>query len=630
MSTSTVRRVWPGIALLMAAAALPAQNSTRKIRQEPSELAARAGSAVPWREDFESAIADAKKSGKLVFWYIPTVVGSPMDRKEEIDRYMMGGPFSWPSTIALLKDHFVPIKENAGGARAKAMGIARGTFIEPGYLVLDGEGRMVAKLDQITTFQPQWFEAPLRRLVGQPIERFPCSVALTDAWASFQHGDHAGAAERAGLAALERGDDALFSEGMWLLGAAKFRLGRRKEALELWRGIAAHAQGNEESDQPFVQKAALEAEGHGPFVHGFEVYGELPAAVLTTTPSDGSRAPEGTYTEPELWQRSVAYLSGMADDDGVYRDSIYDFGGTDGLPNVHAAVTCLAGEALLAARARVDAGTLKLPEALTARVETLLQQMRSNALAEGWLSLSDRDEILWARAYALRFLLAWQQHRKADAETVDPGIHSAIAALIALQPETGVWFHEYGNPFATATALQALAFAKAQGFEVPQDHIDKGLRALAFNRTDKGAFTYGQTREGRTPRESVEAAAGRMPLCELGLYLHGASDQTKLLASVEAGLLHHGFLAAVRKYDDHADKLHYGGFFFWFDMLGRTEAIAELAAADARHRLAAQQHELVLKLPEFDGCFVDSHELGRCYGTAMALLCLDTLARAAQ
>jgi hypothetical protein len=29
-----------------------------------------------------------------------------------------------------------------------------------------------------------------------------------------------------------------------------------------------------------------------------------------------------------------------------------------------------------------------------------------------------------------------------------------------------------------------------------------------------------------------------------------------------------------------------------------------------------------LKLPELDGCFVDSHELGRVYGTAMALLCL--------
>jgi hypothetical protein len=419
-------------------------------------------------------------------------------------------------------------------------------------------------------------------------------------------------------------------EGFWLMGAAKFRLGRRDEALVCWQAVRdqGKAKFDEWPELPFVHKAALELEGHGPFVHGFEVYGELPATVLTTEPSDGSRAPEGTYTEPQLWQRSIAYLATMADNDGVYRDSIYDFGGTDGLPNVHAAVTCLVGEALLAARARAEADTLPLSDALTQRVEALLLQMRSNALAEDWLARSDRDEIVWARAYALRFLLAWKHHRAGDAETVDPGVRSAIAALIALQPDTGVWFHEYGNPFAIATALQALAFAKAQGFEVPQDNIDKGLRALAMNRTEQGAFTYGQTRAGRPPRESVEAAAGRMPLCELGLYLHGASDQTKLLASAEAGLQHHGFLAAVRKYDDHADRLHYGGLFFWFDMLGRTEAIAGLDDADARHRLAAQQHDLILRLPEFDGCFVDSHELGRCYGTAMALLCLDTLARA--
>jgi hypothetical protein len=30
-------------------------------------------------------------------------------------------------------------------------------------------------------------------------------------------------------------------------------------------------------------------------------------------------------------------------------------------------------------------------------------------------------------------------------------------------------------------------------------------------------------------------------------------------------------------------------------------------------------------LPEFDGAFMDSHEIGRCYGTGMALWCLGTL-----
>ena len=119
-----------------------------------------------------------------------------------------------------------------------------------------------------------------------------------------------------------------------------------------------------------------------------------------------------------------------------------------------------------------------------------------------------------------------------------------------------------------------------------------------------------------------------MPLCELALYLFGASDQARLLAAVESGERFHPLLAEVRKYDDHANRYGYGGFFFWFDMLGRVEAIAELEDADARRRLAASMRARILELAELDGCFVDSHELGRCYGTAMALLCLETLRRA--
>jgi hypothetical protein len=196
-----------------------------------------------------------------------------------------------------------------------------------------------------------------------------------------------------------------------------------------------------------------------------------------------------------------------------------------------------------------------------------------------------------------------------------------VGSLLALQPATGVWFHEDGNPFAIATALQSLHASQQAGVDVPQDNIDRGMRALAMNRTGDGGFTYGHTQNG-APRVSLEAAAGRMPLCELGLFLFGGSDQGKLRTAIDTGHRHHGLLAAVRKYDDHADRLGYGGFFFWFDMLARTDATRHLADANARRELLAAQRALVLDLPEFDGCFVDSHELGRAYGTAVALLCL--------
>ena len=37
----------------------------------------------------------------------------------------------------------------------------------------------------------------------------------------------------------------------------------------------------------------------------------------------------------------------------------------------------------------------------------------------------------------------------------------------------------------------------------------------------------------------------------------------------------------------------------------------------------ARQRRIVLETAEIDGCWVDSHELGRTYGTAMALLTLE-------
>ena len=537
---------------------LPAQNSTQKLRVPPGELAARVGDAVPWRKDLPSALAEAKQSGKLVFWYVPAVQPSPMDRKPEIDRYLRGGPFSWPSTIDLLATKFVPVAEAAKGDFARQREIVRNRFVEPGYLVLDGDGVARLRVDQITTLHPEWFEAPLRRLADAPADGFPCHPALRDAWATYRAGDPA-AAQKLAEAVLAAGPaPTAAAEAHWLVGAALLRFGQREAALARWTELA-----KELPDQPLAWKAALEVEGHGPFVRGFEDYLPLPAAALAAAPVDGTRLP-GVFDEQELWRRGVGFLLGMDGGDGVYRDSIYDFGGTDGLPNVHAAVTCLVGEALLAATSK--GAPSPLPAALAARAEATLARIRANVEADRMVAASDRDEILWARAYALRFLAAWARARPADAEAVRPAVQRGVAALVALQPETGVWFHEYGNPFAIATALQALGCARQSGVDVPQESIDRGLRALAMNRTAAGAFSYGHTASGK-PRASVEAAAGRMPLCELGLYLFGASDQGRLRAAVEAGQRHHGLLAAVRKYDDHADRHGYGGFFFWFDML---------------------------------------------------------------
>ena len=105
------------------------------------------------------------------------------------------------------------------------------------------------------------------------------------------------------------------------------------------------------------------------------------------------------------------------------------------------------------------------------------------------------------------------------------------------------------------------------------------------------------------------------------LYALSISGQAKaegILAALDLSLKHQPLLERIRKYDDHADAYHNGGFFFWYDQYGRAIAAKSVSAAAA----LAKQREIVLQIPEIDGCWVDSHELGRVYGTAMALLTL--------
>ena len=162
--------------------------------------------------------------------------------------------------------------------------------------------------------------------------------------------------------------------------------------------------------------------------------------------------------------------------------------------------------------------------------------------------------------------------------------------------------------------------------------LAKVLQCLAKQRFRNGAFPYMTRGNKNTDNEHRNAnrsaqigSAGRMPLCELALLQTGKSSSEKLVAAVEISFDQHKELAKSYKYDNHTDTFGYGGFFFWYDMRSRCEAIKFVADAPQRAKFADQQRALIMELPEMDGCFVDSHELGRVYGTAMALICFDLL-----
>ena len=83
-----------------------------------------------------------------------------------------------------------------------------------------------------------------------------------------------------------------------------------------------------------------------------------------------------------------------------------------------------------------------------------------------------------------------------------------------------------------------------------------------------------------------------------------------------------------RIFDDRTCKLGEGPLwhperqqFFWFDILGRSAATSRLGD---RSRLVLQNRtaKMIAGLREADGTWLDSHEVGKVYGTAAALVLL--------
>ena len=577
----------------------PQGNSTRKIRVQPNEVTQRIGTAVNWAANFEDAAQRSRESGKPIFWYVPTIPGTFMDRKTEIDRYMLAGPFSWPPVVKILNQHFVPLRATPSRQLQKKYELSRYKFIEPGFLVLKN-GSPIGKIDQLTTLHYQWWATNLSRFCSDDLAKQSTIDVIRKRYLnqteSFEIDQNA-ASE-------------LMPYEMYYAALAKFRKGKQADADAVWGKLIQSF-----PNHPLAWKASAELQRIGPFCRGFEVHNDIPTRGHIAGQARGTRAPVGLYTIPELWQRSTHFLLGMQNESGAFLDSDYDFGGTDSLPNVHVAVTSLAGMALIEAHGRN-------PD-LKPSIQNAVDRCFKFVSNEKNLNRVDRDEILWADAYRLRFLCRYAKFTRKD---VQVEITAATKALENLQSKRGSWYHEYANSFVTATALTALKEAKNSGATLDENKINKGVGALVADRFPNGAFPYSTGRRGAAdPAKAIAGAAGRMPLCEVALAKWGRSNQTALRHAIETSFKHQDNLDIALKYDNHTSTHGYGGFFFWYDMRARCEAILSVTDADRQEKYLKQQLAIISKLPEIDGCFVDSHELGRSYGTAMALICLANI-----
>lgn len=669
--------------LLVPLILAPDASAQRKRRPRPTEQTLACGSEIPWVATLEEALATAKTEKRPVLWYVPTVRGSRMDRKPEIDHYMMSGPYSDPDVASVITRKFVPVKLVARGEAQNKYGLVHGKFIEPGFLILTPAGEEVFRVDKITTLSSEWWVWQLRNALSRcgglnrPSPQAAAAakggdqMALAEALLAEGDLDGAGKAANAlakvgrlapeagiliarvarrrhdadtarrwlsGLQDHDRWPRALVEqmrlelglgradacaaaylkaskpsdEARFLYGAALHHLNRDGEGRAAWQGLLEKGGNNR-----WTHKASAELQRLGPFVRSFERFEWLPDDAYLTDP-DGTRVPRKLDRSSWLARKSVELLLVNQRDHGGWDDSNYDFGGTDSLPNVYVSGTALAAIGLMEWR---DIDPKRIDKAIDKALTYLLDERN--------VATKDRNEIVWAHAYRLIFFehylrYAGVKRLKGPMDARTKAIE-VVKALSDLQLESGAWRHEYPNPFATASVVHALFRIKDAKVPTGKKIVDKATAALATTRGDDGTFSYGmpgRRGRGRSRGSAVEGAAGRMPTCELALLMAGQSDQKRLRHALDVSFEHHGLLEAIRKYDDHADRYGNGGFFFWYDLYGRTEAIQRVKNTAARETYRKKMLQLVLDLPEIDGGFVDSHELGKTYGTAMALICL--------
>jgi hypothetical protein len=603
------------LTIFLLAASTVAQGPPRR-----TEYKSRCGSEIAWIESIDVAKAKASAENKPIFWFIPSADGSRMDRLQELYWYMMSGAFMDPALVSTINKSFIPLrlgfkglfrrheaswmKGSSRGGRKKLSdeyNIKHLQFIEPGFLILDSEGKSVAQMDRLTTYNSHWMMDRLKKATKQMpgVELLPAQGApsLAGAHEALAKGDLRGAlalfAKRA-----KKMPEAAYFEGVCLHMTQQTTKGD-----SAWRRLAKRS-----SENRWAWKAKIELDRWGPFINGFEEYRSYPQWAYQTPLNQNTQLPGTLERAPEMTARAIDVLLSLQRDNGGWTESRYDFGGVDGLPNVHVAVTALSAMALLEWE---SIAPKKIRNALDAADRFLWNEKNTNP--------DDNDELIWAHTYRLMYLSRLLQARPQKKARIVKKMAEITRLIVRLQGKRGDYAHEYPNPFATALTIHALNLARQAKVPVPKKVIARAAEAVERCRGEDGTYSYGAAR--RKGGGTMQGSAGRMPLCELALLIEGKSTQARLGAALAASFEHGHLQEAVRKYDDHADRWANGGFFFWFGIQMRAEALRTYNGDD-REALRKQLRDLVLRIHEVDGSWIDSHEIGKSYGTAMGLITL--------
>ncbi|MBI2933498.1 MAG: hypothetical protein HYY16_17790 [Planctomycetes bacterium] len=579
-------------------------------RDEPSEVD-RVGL-------LQQARKKAADTGRLVLLYVYRIHGRHMYRSPLLDRYMKSVVWSDEAVVSLVKRSFVPLRLTCDDAVGEALGLKAPDVVEPMIVVMNADGRILQTIHRIRTFNADWMLAALSRHLPDTNGHAPPRGEQALA-ALKERQDPEAAAERGWvLLRMGRLEDARkelsaameskrAAEAKYHLSVVEYLTGQESAAVERWRDLARN-----HSDTHWGWKAAMnlspwkDTTPEGPLPHAFEDVFWAPEGAYEKT--DTTRWARTEKDVDDVARRAVEFLLLHQRSSGGWTDTRYAYWDSPKiLPNVRVAVSALACTALLEWR---DVAPDRVDQAL-ARGERYIFDDKN--LAPG------RNEECYADAYRLLYLA--RKHARAKEAALRDKMDVLVKKLeLSLKPQ-GLWWHEYSNPFATAAVISCLLEARAQGASIPERLLAKAAEGLAKQRGPDGGYTY---MAGRQP-SPARNAAGRMPACEMALYACGLGSPEALENAMNTWWEQYGRFERVRVCDFHADE-EVAGFFFFHDFFHATQAVFWMRPKQRQEHQAKFLSALV-RLPEIDGSFIDDHEIGKSYGTAMALLSLRNALR---
>jgi hypothetical protein len=574
----------------------------------------------------ERAKEEAAKKNRLILWYCMRMPGTHMYRGELVDNYMKVAIFTDPGVVDLVKAKFVPVRMACDDKLLATLGLKRFEFVEPGFFILAPDGTLVHRIDRIRTFNADWVRSALISVLHKDEKHnAPIGSSVDDlmrggdddkALAKATPDQKALILRRAGKfeEVLSLKCSALH-KGIALVGLRKFADARgmlEKEgsaealyhlaAIDAWTGKNPESRWKElaekHPDSPWAWRAASNlAKGRdtlrdGPMAHLFEDFFLVPPRGVPTS----TRLPMEDFEA--TGRHAVEFLLRAQREDGSWNEARYSYWPDVKIqPNVFIAVTTLAMMALQEWRS-VD----------PARIDAAVERAEKYILDESHVNPGQNEEC-YAHAYRLLYFA-----KKKDV----PTMNKIVLKVAALQDKDGFWGHEYPNPFASAAVVHCLYLARQAGADVPDSYFRKAADALTKTRGDGGRQAYDSSR----PASSEKNSMGRMAPCELALFECGKGSLENVAVALDAYWRHLERLEAIRVCDFHSDE-ELGGFFFFHAVFHSCEAARALPDEAKKKEHLAKFRAQVMSIPEWDGSFLDSHELGKSYGTAMALLILS-------